>query len=45
MGLLMGLDTGTSSEEDIHKLKQLVPVEFQSLIESEWIGWPAGGSG
>lgn len=39
MGLLMGLDTGTSSEEDIHKLKQLVPVEFQSLIESEWIGW------
>lgn len=36
MGLLMGLDTGTSSESDIEKLKQLVPVEFQQLIEGEW---------
>lgn len=35
MGLLMGLDTGTSTERDIEQLKQLVPAEFQGLIEGE----------
>lgn len=33
MGLLQGLDTGTSTEEDIENLKKLVPAEFQKLIE------------
>lgn len=36
MGLLRGLDTGTSSDKDIEQLKQLVPIEFQGLIEGEW---------
>lgn len=35
MGLMMGLDTGTSTEEQIEKLKQLVPPEFQTIVESE----------
>lgn len=35
MGLLRGLDNGTSSDKDIEQLKQLVPVEFQGLIEGE----------
>lgn len=35
MGLLMGLDTGTSSPRDIEQLKQLVPAEFQALIEGK----------
>lgn len=38
MGLLRGLDTGTSSDKDIEQLKQLVPIEFQGLIEGEWRG-------
>lgn len=36
MGLLMGLDTGTSTPAEIAKLKQLVPLEFQGLIEGEF---------